>query len=396
MNRPPKIQILAAEPSGDRLGAGLVRALRAERGEVLSLSGLGGPAMEEAGVESLFPVSELAVMGLAEVIPKIPRLRRRIRETVRMLERERPDVVVTVDSPDFMHRIVNRVQHLRPQTRFVNFVAPTVWMWRPGRARRIARLYDLQLALLPFEPPYFEREGLACRFVGHPAAESGGGTVSDRDEARAKFGLHNDTRVIVVLPGSRVAEVSRHGTTLGQAVERLSTHLPDLVALVPAAHGVEHIVRELAATWRFPAKVLSAASDAQREEEKRLACAAADIALAVSGTVAVELAAARVPMVIAYRMAPLTWAIVRRLARRDFACLINILLDRQVVPEFLQERCCPDLLSEELWALLQYEERRKLQSEGVEEALRMLVGEGDPPSKRAARAVLEFLGEVGS
>ena len=204
-----RIAVLAGEPSGDRLGASLIRALRSEAD--VEISGLAGPAMEAEGVRSYFPIVELALMGLVEVLPKARRIFRRIREAARILEAQRPEIVVTIDSPDFMKRVVGRVRNRLPDTRFVNYVAPSVWVWRPGRAKEVARLYDLQLTLLPFEPPWFEAAGMRAEFVGHPAVEALAG-MPDRAEARKALEIAPERPMLLALPGSREGRNRTAGT----------------------------------------------------------------------------------------------------------------------------------------------------------------------------------------
>ncbi len=376
------IFLVAGEPSGDVLGARLMRALKEETGGEVAFAGVGGPLMAAEGLDSLFPMSDLSVMGLAEVLPRIPRLLRRLAQTAAAARRLSPDAVVTIDAPDFSFRLAKKLKGAAFP--LIHYVAPTVWAWRPGRARKIARLLDHLLALLPFEPPYFTREGLACDFVGHPVIESG----ADRGDGaafRRAHGIDPEAPLVCVLPGSRRGETSRLLPVFSETLRQLAAANPSLQVVVPAAQSVAGDVAAAATNWPVPALVVLG------ESERYAAFAAADVALAASGTVALELALAETPAVIAYRVSPLTAWIGRRLIRVPFANLVNIVLDREVVPEFLQERCRPDLLALALRDLLSDPDARQRQTDESRQAIAQLGGEGPPPSRRAARAVLSVI-----
>ncbi len=380
-----RIAILTGEPSGDRLGAALVRALWQEAD--VEPFGLGGPAMEAEGVRSPFPIRDLAVMGLVEVLPRAPKILARIRQTARWLEELRPDVVVTVDSPDFMKRVVRRVRPRLPQSSFVNYVAPSVWAWRSGRAAEIARLYDLQLALLPFEPAYFEAAGVRAQFVGHPAVEAAA-SMPDRAAARAALGIERERPALVALPGSRRGEIGRLGPVFRRVVKRVADSRPDLAVLIPAAHGVESEVREFAGGCAGDVRLLSSDGDAERQREKTMAFRAGDVALAASGSVALELAVARLPAVIAYRFAPLTWALGTLLTRHRTASLVNVLAGERVQPEFLQSNCRSGPIADALLSVLADPDLARAQREGADRAVRQVRIDGVSPSAAAARAIL--------
>lgn len=378
-----RIFLVAGEPSGDELGGRLMAALAGASGGRAKFAGVGGPAMERQGMQSLFPMSDLSVMGITEVLPHIPRLSRRIRETATAIGMLKPDVVVTIDSPTFAYRVVNRITDR--DIRRVHYVAPSIWAWRPWRVHKIRRCFDLVLALLPFEPPFFERAGVSCTFVGHPVLEYG----ADRGDGpgfRRRHGIDEQAPLVCVLPGSRRGEVNRLGRDFGDTLELLATRWPGLRAIVPTVAGVEPLVRRLAADWPVPTTVVIGAA------EKYDAMAASDAALAASGTVTLELALARVPTVIAYRISPLTEAIVRPLMRVGYVSLINLIVGRQVVPERLQLECRPSVLATDLDRLLGPAGAEQIAD--AAEALNALgVGEA-PPSQRAAEAVLGVLGRV--
>ena len=380
-----RIAVLAGEPSGDRLGASLIRALRSEAD--VEISGLAGPAMEAEGVRSYFPIAELALMGLVEVLPKARRIFRRIREAARILQAQRPDIVVTIDSPDFMKRVVGRVRKRLPDTRFVNYVAPSVWVWRPGRAKEVARLYDLQLTLLPFEPPWFEAAGMRAEFVGHPAVEALAG-MPDRTEARKALGITPERPMLLALPGSRRGEIERLGPIFQASVKRVVSEIPDLAVFVPAAHGVEPEARRFAEGCGGDVRLLAASSDLEREREKAQAFRAADLALAASGSIVLELAVARLPAVIAYRFVPLTWMLGTLMTRHRQASLVNILLGTEAQPEFLQRECRPGPIAAELLACFADPARAEAQRLAADRAVRKVVVEGVSPAVAAARAIL--------
>lgn len=379
------IFIIAGEPSGDVLGARLMAALRELTGGKVEICGVGGEMMREQGLESLFPMEELSVMGIAEILPHLPRLLRRIRETAAAVDRVAPDALVTIDSPDFTRRVVRRVTD-RAIPR-IHFVAPTVWAWRPWRAKGFARDFTHLLALLPFEPPWFESVGLPCDFVGHPVIESGA-DKGDGAAFRARHDIAADAPVVCVLPGSRRGEIVRLAGDFGSAMTLLAKQYSGMRLVVPTIEAMAPMVHDLAAGWPGSPIVLQGAA------ERYDAMAASNAALAASGTVALELALARVPTVVAYRVAPLTHFIVRRLLSTEFGNLINIIEDREIVPELIQGDCRPDRLAEALERMLGPE--GVAQTEAMQPALSQLGLGGEAPSRRAAQAVLDIVARSGT
>lgn len=377
----PSIFVIAGEPSGDALGGRLMAAVRELTQGRASFAGVGGVAMAEQGLDSLFPMEELSVMGLSEVLPHLPRLIRRVRETAAAIDAASPDVVVTIDAPSFAYAVVKRVRN-RSIPR-VHYVAPTVWAWRPWRARTIRRHFDAVLALLPFEPPYFERAGTRCVFVGHPVVEYGV-ERGDGADFRKRHAISSGDTLICLLPGSRRGEVSRLAADFGGALALLARSRPNLRAVVPTVPGVAGLVKRITAEWPVPALVI------EGSEEKYAAMAASNAAVAASGTVALELALARVPSVIAYRVAPVTAMLLRLLVYARFANILNIILGRAVVPERLQGGCTPEILAADVEALLGPAGLQQV--EELQPALGALGTEGEPPSRRAARAVLDMIG----
>lgn len=386
--RPLRVALIAGEPSGDVLGAGLMRALRVETAGNVVFTGIGGEQMTEEGLQSLFPIAELAVMGLVEVLPRAKALLRRIGQTAQFLLNDPPDIVVTIDSPGFTRRVAqNLIVRNFP---LVHYVAPTVWAWRPGRARRLARLYDHLLAVLPFEPPYFEVVGLPTTFVGHPAVETLR-AAREREAAAAvqgngfrhRHGIAADARLLAVMPGSRRGEVARLLPVFRDVLLQLKAEGLQLQLLLPTVGTVARMVQEAALSLPYPAIVLD------RADERYAAMLAAEAALAASGTATLELGLAGTPTVLAYKVNPLTAAIVRRLIRIPYAGLVNILQKKRVMPEFLQQDCRADLIAPALKALLTDPVARQRQIEACAAVASQLgADEALPPSHRAARAVL--------
>lgn len=385
MSRPPKVFMIAGEPSGDVLGARLMAALRDLTGGNIEVCGVGGEMMREQGLESLFPMEELSVMGITEILPHLPGLLRRIKETAASVDGTAPDALVTIDSPDFTRRVARRVSD-RTIPR-IHFVAPTVWAWRPWRAKGFARDFTHLLALLPFEPPWFERVGLPCTFVGHPVIEAGA-DKGDGIGFRAKHGIAVEDTVVCVLPGSRRGEIKRLAGDFGAAMGLLSKRYPGIRLVVPTVAAMAPMVRDLAASW--PGSPIMVQSTAERYD----AMAASNAALAASGTVALELALAGVPTVVAYRVTSLTHFIVRRLLSIEFGNLINIIEDREIVPELIQGDCRPDRLAEAMERMLGPE--GAAQVEAVQPALLQLGLGGEAPSRRAAQAVLDIIARSGT
>jgi lipid-A-disaccharide synthase len=386
--RSPLVFLIAGEPSGDQLGARLMAALRAETGGSVRFAGVGGEAMAREGLASLYPIDELAVMGLVEVLPHARRIYRRIGQTVAAVRAARPDVLVTIDSPSFTLEVSRR---LKPcGFPLVHYVAPSVWAWKPWRARHMAAYLDHLLALLPFEPPYFEAHGLATTFVGHPAVEAAGAPSPDAAAVCARREVPPEAPVLCVLPGSRRGEVGRLAPVFGRTLGLLAERFSGLRALVPTVGTVAEMVSEAVRGWPVPAEVLTGA------EAKYQAFAAADAALAASGTVAVELAVAGVPAVIAYRVNPVTAFLAARLIKVDHVSIVNLVLGHEVQPERVQGRCTPRELAAALEPLLIDPAARRAQLEGYGAAAGLLGLGGPPPSRRAARAVLSVIGSGGA
>ena len=378
----PLVFLVAGEASGDNLGARLMAALKERTGNRIRFAGIGGAAMAQEGLVTLFPIGELSLMGLAEILPHLPRLLRRLGETTAEVARLRPQAVVTIDSPEFSFRIARRIAHLGIPR--IHYVAPQVWAWRPGRARKLVGTIDHLLALLPFEPRFFEAAGLPCSFVGHPVVESGAGR-GDGAAFRVRHGIAAEATVISVLPGSRHNEVRRLLPVFERAAEILARDRPELVFAVSTVEAVREEVA--AAVWTWPRAAIVVTDPAEKFD----AFAASRAAIAKSGTVTLELALAGVPMVVCYKVSAVTGFLARRLVLVSHASLVNLLAERVVVPELIQEACTPAGIAEKVAPLLDEGAIRAAQLAGFEEVVGRLGGKSPAPSERAAEAVLEII-----
>ncbi len=374
----PRIAIIAAEPSGDVLGARLMTALRRATDGAVRLEGIGGEQMVSAGLESRFPMSDLSHMGFVELLPHLPLLIRRISETTKWLRAAPPDLLVTIDAPAFNLRVARGL--LGSGIPLLHYVAPTVWAWKPRRAAAFARLFDHLLALLPFEPPYFTAHGLACTYVGHPALETMAGHP-DGPGFRRRHGIASTTQVICLLPGSRASELRLLMPHLAAAVRQIAARHPGLRVVLPTVAPVASMAEKGARGFGVPVTLITDPA------EKRDAFAASNAALAASGTVAVELAVVGTPAVIAYRASPISAAIVRRMVKIKYASLINLLLDREATPELLQENCQPKAMVEAIDRLLSDSTARAAQGAAYVEALAKLAVDGRPSDRAAAVAL---------
>lgn len=370
-----RLYLIAGEPSGDRLGAALMAGLKSLVSEV-EFHGIGGPLMQAEGLASLFPMEELSIMGLVEVLPKYAHLKRRIRETAADALARQPAALISIDSPDFCLRVAELVKTARPDLRTIHYVAPSVWAWRPGRAAKMARHIDHVLALLPFEPPYMQAAGMTCDFVGHPVVAEALASAEDRALMAGKGPL------LLALPGSRKGEVSRLCPVFGDTIARLKAAHPDLRVALPTVRGVEPLVRDLTRDWAVAPQIITDPA------QKRATFAMADVALAASGTVSLELAANGCPMVIAYDMNRLTLWLMRRAATVDTVTLVNLVSHSRVVPEFIGADCRAELIAPALQALLADPSGQK---QAMALTMERLGKGGEPPGLRAARSVLSVL-----
>lgn len=392
----PLIYLIVGEPSGDLLGARLMKALQDLTGGQVRFAGIGGSNMAARGLKTLFPISELAIMGIVEAVPHALSIYRRIRQTRAEILRERPAVLVTIDAPSFTLQVS---QGLKGKgIPLVHYVAPQVWAWKAWRAKHLAEYLDLLLVLLPFEPSYFEKYGLSTKFVGHPAVEGRGevsGSMRDTDtesapttavsdaDFRERHGIPLQARLVCVLPGSRKGEVTRLGRVFGEGLAQLVLRFPDLHVVVPTVSNVAALVREETGKWSLPVTVI------EGSDEKHDAFRACEVALAASGTIAVELAVARLPTLIGYRVNPITAWLASRFLKVKYVSLPNLLLDQPLLTELLQQHLTPAAIASNLAALIEDRALRQRQLDGFARVVALLTPQDESPSRVAARHILE-------
>ena len=378
------LMLVCGEPSGDALGAQLMAGLKTLAGDRVRFTGVGGLAMAREGLNSLYPLDTTAVMGLREVVPAIPAILRRVKQAVDFAVITKPDAVVVIDSPDFTHRVARAIKKRDPAIRTVDYVAPQVWASRAYRAKAMAGYFDLVLALFPFEVPFFEKFGLKAAFVGHPVIERAA-KIRGGEALRARLGIAPDAPLLALLPGSRTSEIRFILPVFYGAVSLLAGLIPGLVTVLPTVPHVANKVRDATEGWPTPLHIL------EGEADKYAAFDAANVALAASGTVTAELALAHTPMVVGYKVGGLTYFLSKFLMTVTHITLINILLGREAVPEFLQGRATAENLALAVGKLFSDESARNAQIEAMKDFGRLL-GEGDEtPSRRAARVLLDFV-----
>ena len=388
-----RLFLVAGEPSGDRLGAALMAGLKTLVTEEIQFHGIGGPLMQAEGLVPLFPMEELSVIGLTEIIANYRRLARRVTDTADAVVREKPDALITIDIPEFSLRVAAQVKARATHLPTVHYVAPTVWAWRPKRARKMARSIDHVLALLPFEPPYMQAEGMSCDFVGHPVVTEPQATEAEIAAFRAKYGVPEGETAILVLPGSRRSEIERLAPTFGEALRPVLARHPAAHVILPAAPAVAGMIGDRINGWPGRPHVLDprGMNAAAFAAEKRAAFALADVALAASGTVSLELAASETPMVIAYDMSWLSRKVVLSMLQVDTVTLVNMVADSRTVPEFIGDKCRPGPIGAALNTLLDNEAARLAQLDAMALTMMRLGKGGEPPGLRAARSVLAVI-----
>lgn len=381
-----RVFIIAGEASGDRLGAALMAGLHSLA--QVEFTGVGGPLMQEEGLSSIFPMDDLSVHGIAEVARRYPLLRRRLHQTVEAVLADRPDVLITIDSPDFCLRVA-RLVRAKSNVRTVHYVAPSVWAWRPGRAAKMAAFIDHVLALLPFEPPYMQAAGMECDFVGHPVVSEPQASEGEIAAFRARHGI-GDAPLLMVLPGSRRSEVAQLAPIFGRALQTVCAARPELRLVVPATAAREDQMRAAISDWPGQPVLIAPGGRDTRSylAEKAAAFGAADRALAASGTVSLELAASDTPMLIAYDVSRLSRLIFERMLKVDTLTLVNLVTETRTVPELLGAECRPDRIATELLALI---DNPGEQHAAMRLTMERLGAGGEAPGLRAARAVLARL-----
>lgn len=384
MARPLCVMLVATEASGDDRGAGLAAALRDRLGDGVRFVGAGGQKMAAEGVESIFDISELSILGVVDALAIYRRAMQLVDQTVELAVRERPDVVVLIDSWAFSLRVANRIRKRIPGLPLVKYVAPQVWAWRRGRAKVLARSVDHLLSIHTFDAPYFEAEGLPTTFVGN-AALGVDFHDADGDRLRRELGISPVSEILLVLPGSRPSEIRRVLPPFADAVAQLQRDRPDLQVIIPAAPTVAAAVRSAVEIW--PKKPFIVEGDRAKYDAMK----AATVALACSGTVTIELALAGCPMVIAYKIDALTYALVNWLVRRPIT-LFNIAAKTMVAPEFIQEDCTGQKLAEAVVARLADPGLRETQAAKQLAALDIMGRGGPDPSTAAAEALITLTG----
>ena len=379
-----KIYLIAGEPSGDALGARLMRALKTKTDNNVEFFGIGGDTMEKEGLTSLFDISELAIMGLCEVIPSIPKVLKRIKQTVNNIVDVHPDVVISIDSWSFGSRVQKKLRALKLGIPQVHYVAPQVWAWKKKRAKTMYKYVDHLLTLLPQEPKYFTPYGLETTFVGHPVIES---PVVNGDESkfRKKYNIAENQKIICLLPGSRHNEVAKLLPTFLEAAKQLKQQHDELMFVIPTVKTVADRVKNLVKDCPLPILIV------EGEEDRHNAMSAAAAAIAASGTVALELAIANVPHIIGYKVAPLTAILAKRFLHIQFVNLSNILIGREIVPELLQENCQPATIVHYINRFLEKDNLYRYQQEGFKKVQKTLGLGEQKPSEKAADVILELI-----
>ncbi len=373
-----KVYLIAGEPSGDLLGSRLMRALKEQTKGHVVFYGVGGETMEEEGLHSLFDISDLSVMGLMEVVPSIPRILKHMNEIIEDIRVKNPDIVMTIDSFSFSARIHKRLKKEGFVIPHVHCVAPQVWAWKKGRAKKIAKYVDHLFCLLPHEEDYFKPHGMKTTYIGHPVVE-GGAKDGDGQRFRKQHGIPDDAIVLCVLPGSRKNEIKYLLPTFMESAEQLQKQVPHLFVVVPTVKTVSDRVKRALKGWTVPHVVV------EGEKNRYDAFSASTVALAASGTVSLELSMAGVPHLIAYKVSPITGYIVKRLLNVRFANLLNILTDKEIIPELLQDDCTVDNVLKVLKELL------KNPKQPVEEGLSLLGLNDDlKPSEKMAKVLKEI------
>ncbi len=377
-----KIFIIAGEASGDQLGAAVLQSLKRIVPEV-DIRGIGAEAIINAGLhESLFPMEELSLMGVAEILPEIPHMLKRIRQTVDAIKVYNPDIVLSVDCPEFSLRVQEKLAETSCRAKRIHMVAPSVWAWRPGRAKKIARFLDGIMCLFPFEPPYFEREGLNAVFIGHTMMGSG---ILDANGANFRFRhmIGNDRKVVGLFFGSRKAEIERCSDIILDAACELRKENPDIYFIAPTIPRWKEFLEEKFKERFLNGMVLT--------DEKWDSFAACDAAIVVSGTVALEIAVVGVPHVVTYKMNPVTWKVFRRFVKTPFGHLANILLGRESVPEFMQERATSKNIAPAVSKLLSDTEERRLQCHDLKNVRSFLMADNKNPADVAAGFLIDSI-----
>ena len=376
---------MAGEASGDQLGGWLMAALKAKRSDI-EFIGIGGPMMEAQGLTSIFPIRDINLFGMAEILPHVFTIKKRIRQMVEFIEREKPEVVISIDSPGYVLRVLKQLRKRgRTSAKFIHYVAPTVWAYRPERATLMAERFDFLFCLLPFEPPYFDAVKLPNRFVGHEIAWWWK-TRGDGAAFRRKHAISADAPLLAVFPGSRNGEITRLWPIFKEGIEQLHSRLPELRVVIQVTAAMIERMRNETKDWPIQPLILV------NTEDKKNLFAAATAAIAKSGTIGLECALAGLPSIIAYRMSNITARAVRRMITIKYANLANLLADRMIIPELIQEDCTPEKIAASVLPLLTQTTTRDTQRNELAAIAGMLgVNDSQSPSEKTADIVLSYL-----
>lgn len=382
----PLFYIIAGEPSGDLLGARLIKALQKETGGACSFAGIGGEEIcRQDGFESLFDIKDLAIMGFFEVISSIPIVLKRINQTLKDIEEKKPDAIITIDSWGFTGRINTKLAKIGSKIPRIHYVAPQVWAWKKGRAKTMGGKVNHLLTLLPNEPEYFEKYGLETTYVGHPVIE-GGSNSGDGNKFKKRHNIADDAKVLCILPGSRHNETQRLLPVFKDTTKLIANDIPNLHIVIPTVKTVSDYIEKEFTDWDIPHTIVMG------EDNRYDAFAASDAAIAASGTVALELAIAKVPHTINYKVSAMTYVLVQLFFKMKFVNLTNILLNELVIPELLQEECIPEKIYKETMLLINEGDARNKQLEKMQEVTQHLSPRDNiSPSQKAAQTILKVL-----
>lgn len=384
-----KIFLIAGEPSGDLLGSKLIKEIKS-RNEKVEFVGVGGKLMQAEGLASIFDMHELSIMGFAEVLPRLCRLIKLINQTAQKIISEKPDCVITIDSPDFNFRVMKKLKDFHGAKK-VHLIAPSVWAYREGRAEKISKLYDLLLAILPFEPPYFTKYGLKTVFIGHPITENAPDfSVKEKENSdfRKARAINEDDILLCLTPGSRISEITRIFPHFISAINFLSRKIPNIKVVIPVLDKTKNLTQKM--SEKFCVKYFLV-----DEKEKKSAFFASNFALAKSGTNTLEISMYKLPMVIAYRINLISFVIAKILIKIKFANLINLILNKEVIPEMLQYKCEAQKISDILEKLITDKNLAKTQIEESGKALNLLKGAADSnPTKTAVDEILKLISNL--
>lgn len=378
-----KFFIIAGEASGDLLGSKIINEIKLQIPQS-DFIGVGGKLMKESGLKSIFPMEELSVMGFLEVLPHIPKLIKRINFTTQEIIDQKPDYIITIDSPDFCFRVVKKINNLT-KAKKIHLIAPSVWAYREGRAKKISKLYDLLLAILPFEPPYFEKYGLKTIFIGHPIVEDAPDFAQKKiinSNFRSSKKIKESDIIIYLTPGSRVGEVKKIFPEFIGAINLLSKEFSNLKIIIPFVERTKNTIEQMSKNLQVEYFLID-------NFEKKDAMFSANYALAKSGTNTIEISLYKIPMIIAYKVNFITYLILKVLVKIKYANLINLIMNKEVITEMLQTDCKPKKLFLKLRELISKNNIAELQIKESEKALKIIgLGNKDNPIKKSIKAIL--------